>query len=451
MWIKNYNGDTMIRIDSRKVQENDTFIAIKGYKDDGHNYIEDAIKKGAKKIIAEHGKYSVETLIVDDTKEYLKEYIKNKYKKIINKITIIGITGTNGKTTISYLIYNALNSLGIKCSMIGTLGYYKNKKIQDLSNTCPDIATTYELILDSYKSDYKYIVLEASSQGLKEGRLYGIEFDYAIFTNLTHDHLDYHKNMQDYLSSKQILFSSLKPNGTAIVNIDDKYSNYFTHKNRITYGFSKSDYQITNYNEHSFRINNNLIETKLLGKYNAYNLTATMIVLKKINIEKETIKKILKELDAPSGRMEIHKYKTNRIVIDYAHTPDAIKKVLETIKDYNNIYAVFGCTGNRDRLKRPIMTKLLLESCKKIIITEDDLYDEEFEHIVYDMLKSQKENNYEIIENRKSAIKKGIEMLENKDVLLILGKGHEEYIKKKNEYIKHNDAETVKKIINEKI
>lgn len=437
----------MIKIDSRKIQEGDTFVAIKGYKTDGHNYIEDAIKNGAKKIIAEHGNYEVETLIVKDTKEYLKKYLEQTYKNIIDDMTIIGVTGTNGKTTISYLIYQVLNKIGKKCSMIGTLGYYKEKEEEPLTNTCPDIATMYELIIDSYNSGYKYLVLEASSQGLKEGRLYGVKFDYAIFTNLTHDHLDYHKSMNDYLNSKLLLFKALKPKGKGIVNIDDKYNKYFTSNNTITYGFKKCDYQISDYKEYNFKLNDEEIKNNLLGKHNAYNITATIVLLEQLKIEKEKIKRIIQELKAPNGRMEIINYNTNKIIIDYAHTPDAIKKVLETLNNYNNIYAVFGCTGNRDRLKRPLMTKQLLDKCKKLIITEDDLYDEEFNNIVNDMIEDQEKDNYEIIEDRKQAIKQGIEYLKEKDILLVLGKGHEKYIKIKNDLIKHNDKETILNII----
>lgn len=437
----------MIKSDSRRIKKGDTFIAIKGYREDGHKYIQQAIENGAQKIIAEHGNYEVETLIVKNTKEYYINYLETTYKNIIDKMTIIGITGTNGKTTISYLIYQSLNKLGKKCSMIGTLGYYKEKEEQTLANTCPNIGIIYELIVDSYNSGYKYIVLEASSQGLKEQRLYGVKFDYTIFTNLTHDHLDYHKTMDDYLNSKLLLFKALKPNGIGIVNIDDKYSNYFTSKNTLTYGFKKSDYKISDYKENNFRLNDIEIKTKLLGKHNAYNITSTIIILEQLKINKEKIIKIIKELDPPNGRMEIINYKTNKIIVDYAHTPDAIEKVLNTLKNYKNIYAVFGCTGNRDRLKRPIMTKKLLDKCTKLIITEDDLYTEEFNNIVEDMIKNQKKQNYEIIENRKEAIKQGIKYLKEKDILLVLGKGHEKYIKIKNDLIKHNDKETILNII----
>ena len=241
----------MIKSDSRRIKKGGIFIALKGIKSDGHDYITDAIKKGASKIICERGEYPVDTLIVPDTKEYLKEYVKTNYS-FVNDMTIIGITGTNGKTTISYLLYQALNKLGIKCSMIGTLGYYKRIKEYDLPNTCPDLALMYETLINSYNSGYKCVVIEASSQGLEEDRLYNIKFDYAIFTNLTHDHLDYHKTIENYVSSKVKLFENLKDTGIGIVNIDDEYSKYFNCKNRITYGFNDSDYKITNYSNHTF-------------------------------------------------------------------------------------------------------------------------------------------------------------------------------------------------------
>ena len=164
----------MIKSDSRRILPGDIFVALKGIKSDGHDYVDDAIRRGASRVVVEHGSYSVDTLVVPDTREYLKSYLVSNYSSIIDDMTIIGVTGTNGKTTISYFIYQALNKLGRKCSMIGTLGYYKDSKACDLSNTCPDIALMYELSIDSYNSGYKCVVLEASSQGLALDRLYGI-------------------------------------------------------------------------------------------------------------------------------------------------------------------------------------------------------------------------------------------------------------------------------------
>ena len=216
-----------IKSDSRKIKPGDTFIAIKCEVNDGHKYIEQAIQNGAGKIIAEHGNYSVPTLIVEDTRNYLNKYLKENYNKYLEEMTIIGITGTNGKTTSAYLIYSALNKLGIKCAYIGTIGYYLDKKIFNLPNTNPDVCDMYELIINAYDNGYKYVVLEASSHGLYSGRLEGLIFDYAIFTNLTRDHLDFHKTMENYALAKQQLFKKLKPNGIGITNIDDEYSKFF--------------------------------------------------------------------------------------------------------------------------------------------------------------------------------------------------------------------------------
>lgn len=441
----------MIKSDSRRIKKGDIFVALPGIKSDGHDYIEDAIKNGASKIIASYGNYSVDTMIVDDTKEYLNNCLVQHYSKYISEMTIIGITGTNGKTTISYLIYQALNKMGIKCSMIGTLGFYLDKKICSLPNTCPDVALMYELLMDSYNSGYKYVVVEASSQGLEEERLFGLKFDYAVFTNLTHDHLDYHKTFENYVSAKQKLFKYLKPNGKGIVNIDDDYSKHFISDNSITYGFNKCDFQLISYDDYlfSYMFNNDVynVSFNLIGKHNVYNMMACIIVLLNIGFSMSEILNTVKEINSPKGRMEIYNYLNNKIIIDYAHTPDAINSVLTSIHDYNKLYVVFGCTGNRDREKRPIMTKLVLDNCDEAIITCDDLYDEDFLDIINDMLSEVDCDNYCICFDRCEAIKKGINLLNDNDILLILGKGHEEFLKVGNKLIPFNDTKVVLEFI----
>lgn len=444
----------MIKSDSRRVKKGDIFVALKGIKSDGHDYIMDAIDNGASKVVVEHGTYPIDTLVVCNTREYLKEYLSSNYKNIFNDMIVIGVTGTNGKTTTAYLLYQALNMLGIKTSMIGTLGYYRESKVGDLYNTCPDLAMMYELFVDSYNSGYKCIVLEASSQGLEEDRLYGIPFDYAIFTNLTHDHLDYHVSMENYAAAKKKLFLQLKDNGFGIVNVDDPYNYFFDCKNLITYGFGNSDYKIVSFNEESFTYNDgsdHFIFHNLVGKYNVYNLMATIVVLKKMGYEYNFIFDVVKKLRSPKGRMEVYNYLDNRIIVDYAHTPDALEKVISSVNNYNRIFAVFGCTGNRDRDKRPIMTKFLLEKCSFVVITSDDLYDESFESIVSDMLNGIDYNNFSICSDRGQAISKGISMLKSNDVLLVLGKGHEEFIKIGNNRIPFNDGKYILDFINKSI
>jgi len=444
----------VIKSDSRRINKGDIFIALSGIKHDGHDFVYDAISRGASKVIVEHGSYSVDTLVVPNTREYLRKYLVDNYSSIFSDMIIIGVTGTNGKTTVSYLLYQALNKLGIKCSMIGTLGYYKDCKVGNLYNTCPDLCLMYELLIDSYNSGYKYVVLEASSQGLAEDRLYGVGFDYAIFTNLTHDHLDYHRSFSNYLDSKKKLFSSLKDNGIGIVNIDDNYSSYFSCNNLITYGFDDSMYRILNYSDNSFVLGHDgsyTVEHGLVGKFNIYNLVPCIIVLENIGIDIEKILFIVKSLKLPKGRMEVYNYLNNKIIVDYAHTPDAIENVLKSISDYNKLYVVFGCTGNRDKSKRPIMTKMLVEKCNYVIITADDLYDEDFSSIVSDMTFDVSSSNYCVCYDRGEAIKKGISMLNDNDILLVLGKGHEEYIKIGSELIPFNDGEFILNIINKSI
>lgn len=447
-----------IKSDSRKIKPGDTFIAIKCEVNDGHKYIEKAIENGASKIICEHGSYSVDTLVVDDTRKYLNEYLKEHYNKYLEEMTIIGITGTNGKTTSSYLIYSALNKLGMKCAYIGTIGYYLDKKVSNLPNTNPDICDMYDLIINAYDNGYRYVVLEASSHGLYNGRLEGITFDYTIFTNLTRDHLDFHETMENYALAKQILFKKLKPNGVGITNIDDKYKDYFTCANMLTYGKNSSDYQILNYvvsNQNTmieFKLKDRYLKVNspLLGEYNIYNLLCAIIILDNLNVSLDDIKNTIQGLCCPPGRMDTIKYGTNSIIVDYAHTPDAMEHILNTVRKTTsgNIYTVFGCTGNRDREKRPVMMDIATSISKKVIVTIDDPHDEDIKQIIDDMLKDNKRNNYEVCLDRGKAIERGINLLENKDILMILGKGHEEVIIYKDERIPFNDKKCVETILN---
>ncbi len=446
-----------IKSDSRKVKKGDIFIALRGISSDGHSYIDKAIENGASKLIVEEGKYDIPYEVVLDTREYLNNYLKDNYKKYLDEMTIIGITGTNGKTTSAYLIYQALNKLGKKCAYIGTIGYYLDKLVYRLNNTSPDICEIYDMIINAYDNGYKYIVMEVSSQGLSYNRFNGISFDYAIFTNLTEDHLDYHKTMENYALAKQILFKQCK--GINIINIDDKYKDYFMINNYVTYGFGESDYNIIDYKLSShnsiFKVKNedNIIEIKspLIGKYNIYNMMCCYIILDLLKIDNKDIVNVLSKIDSPDGRMNTVKYKDNTIIIDYAHTPDAMKNVFTTVKDLNinNIYTVFGCTGDRERTKRPIMMNLACTYSKYAIVTSDDLHSEDFNHIVSDMIEGNKHKNYEVIENRGEAIRKGISLLKSNDMLLILGKGHEEYIILKDTKIPFNDLKEVNKILDE--
>lgn len=445
-----------IKADSRKVKPGDTFVALRGISSDGHEYIDKAISLGATKLVVmDEGNYNIPYEIVPDTREYLNNYLKENYNKYLEEMTIIGFTGTNGKTTSAFLLQDALNKLGIKCGYIGTIGYYLGEKVSDLPNTSPDVCDMYELLINAYDNGYKFMAIEASSQGLDMGRLDNIPFDYAVFTNLTQDHLDYHKTMENYALAKTSLFKKLKPNGVAMLNYDDEYNKYYISNNTKYYGFKGGDYKVSNV-EYSnlgtkFELNGSTYNSPLLGDYNVYNLASVIAILREMNIKQEDIMNVTKNLSHPAGRMDLVAYNDNSILIDYAHTPDAISKVIDTVKKVckNNIYVVFGCTGSRDKTKRPIMTNIVLSNVKKAVITMDDPHDEDPMMVVEDMLEGNKLDNYEVIINRKEAIKKGISYLEHNDILLVLGKGHESVIIIGKEKIPFNDKEAVLEIIGE--
>lgn len=446
-----------IKTDSRKVKKGDTFVALKTLNNDGHLYIEDAIKNGATTVVAEHGLYEVDTFIVNDTKEYLIKTLKEQYYADIKNLKLIGITGTNGKTTECFLTYQALLKLEKKAAYIGTIGFYVNgEKIKDLPNTTPEINEIYEMLLYAKENNVEYVMMEISSHALSMKRVEGLEFTYAVFTNLTKDHLDYHLDMKSYALAKQKLFKMSK---NAIVNIDDDYKNYFLLKNNhnITYGFEEADYQILDYEMSSngskfkVRIQDNELEltTSLLGKHNIYNLLVTTILLLEEHVELDKIKELIPTLNAPNGRMDTVFYGNNRIIIDYAHTPDAVKNVLKAVEELhpNHIYTIIGCGGNRDKTKRPDMAKIATDLSTLAIFTSDNPRFEDPNDIIDDMTHSLENTNYETVVNRKNAIIKGIQMLENNDILLVLGKGHETYQIIGKEKLEFDDKKIVLEII----
>ena len=448
-----------IKSDSRKIKPGDIFVALKGISSNGDEYILSAIKNGASKIITEtDNTYSVETIKVDNTRKYLVDYLKENYGKYLDEMNIIGITGTNGKTTTAYLIYQLLNKLNIKCGYIGTIGYYLEDKVYSLPNTSPDVCEIYDMIINAYENGYKTVVMEVSSQGLAMERLNSIKFNYAVFTNLTQDHLDYHITMENYAKAKQKLFLNLKENGVGIINSDDKYKDYFMINNYVLYGFNNNDYKIEKYNlgyEMNFDLNIKGIiynfKSNLIGKYNMYNLVCAIAVLHQMNIDINDITKITNLLQTPPGRTDIVNYNNNLIIIDYAHTPDAMENIYNLTSEIKKgkVYTVFGCTGDRDRTKRPIMMDLATTNSDYVVYTSDDLHNEDFNRIVEDSIKGIKKNNYEIIMNRGKAIEKAINLLKEKDILLILGKGHEEFIIVRDKKIPFNDKKYVESILKE--
>lgn len=403
-----------MNISANSKKGNNIFVSL------NNKYIDDAINNGFKKIIVSKSKFKA----VKSTRKYLEKYLKKYYYKQIKDVILIGVTGTNGKTSTSYLIYQALNLAGIKCSYIGTIGFYLENDIKKLNNTTPDICDLYEMIIESINCGCKAVVMEVSSHALKLGRVNTLKFDYAILTNITEDHLDFHKTYKDYYKTKMSIFKKLKKKGTKI-----------------------SDIKIENYdiNNDYFEYNNKIYNTKIKGEYNIKNIIPSIIILDKMNIDS---RKIIPQLCLPPGRMQIINYKNNFIIIDYAHTPDAMEKIISTVKimNHNKIITIFGCGGNREKEKRPKMGEIASLLSDYVILTNDNPRDENPKEIIRE-IKQNMNNNYKIIYDRKKAIQEGIKMLKVNDVLLILGKGHEEYQIIDNKKIFFSDLCTVYDII----
>lgn len=453
-----------IKADSRKVVPGDIFVALKGISSDGHDYIDKAISNGATEIVAEHGSYGVKTTIVEDTTKYLENYLEEHYKNIIDEMTMISITGTNGKTTGAFIIYELLNKLGLKCAYVGSIGYYLDKFKHYLPNTTPDLCSIYEYIVDAYDKGFKYFIVEGSSQGIDMGRFNTLRFDYIIYTNLTHEHLDYHKTMENYMEVKKRLFSFNKKNCVAIINSDDQYYKNFMldHNENILYGKSDvADYKISDIecrlNDTSFILEangvSNKLDSSLLGEYNVYNLIPALVILDKLGIPFDKYKDYVSTLSSPDGRNEKIEYKDNLVVVDYAHTPDGIEQIASSYRKVNpnHLYIVFGACGNRDRTKRPIMLDVATKYADKVIVTDYHLHGEDGNQIINDVIKGAKRDNFEVIRDRKKAIESGIDLLDSKDVLLILGKGHEKYLDIGPTTIPFDDREVSREYISKKM
>ncbi len=444
-----------LKSDSRKVKTGDTFIAIPNVERDGHDYIENAIENGATKIIAEKGSYSVKTEIVPNTREYLNNYLYKNYYPKFKSIKLIGVTGTNGKTTTCYLIFQMLKMLNKKCAYIGTIGFYYNDEKRILANTTPDIDLLYSMFLEAKENDCKYLVMEVSSHALDMNRVYGLTFDEVAFTNLTQDHLDYHKTLENYMEAKKILFNKTRGHKKAVVNADDPhYKNFLIDKNHnITLGANGDlkilDVHLTNLDtKFSFSYKNKTYNTKinLVGRYNVYNYLTALLLVHELGFSIKKILKLNDKLTPPPGRMDMIKYNTNSIFVDYAHTPDAVLNVINSAKEYKKgkIYTILGCGGDRDRTKRPIMGDIATKNSDYVILTNDNPRTEDEKQIMNDILAGvKKRSNYEVIYNRKKAIIKGISLLKENDILLILGKGHEDYQIIGHDKIHFSDKEIV--------
>ena len=384
--------------DSRKVKNGQIFVALKGLTADGHDYIKEAIKNGASMVVSEKElDIDIPYIKVDNTYEYLKNILSKEYANEIKKMKLIGITGTNGKTTSSYLTYQMFNSLGVNTAYIGTIGYYYMDEFIPLNNTTPDLLTIYKLLIKAKENNCKAVVMEVSSHALVLDRLYGINFSEIAFTNLTEDHLDFHKTMDDYLKAKLLILDHLKDKANIIVNSDDE--NYLSFKKDgydfITIGLN-GDYKILSYNflpsetDLSFSFNNKKykVTIPLTNMFNIYNYLTMLSIVNKYGFKIEDIIKYTKDLKAPKGRCEVHKLNKGYAVIDYAHTPDAVLKVINAYNEIKKgkVITIIGCGGNRDSKKRPIMGDIATKLSDYVIFTNDNPRMEDPKIIMNDIL-----------------------------------------------------------------
>lgn len=444
-----------LRVDSRKVEPGDTFIAIRGITEDGHKYIETAIKNGASKIICEEGNYSVETIIVPNSKKYLEDEVLKLYKEALSDIKLIGITGTNGKTTVSFFVYELLNKLGLKTAVLGTIGFYIDDIIIPTSNTTPGMLELYELFCKAKERNCKCIVMEISSHALIQERIKGLKFDVEGFTNLTEDHLDYHKTMENYRDAKVKILDYLNDNGVIIINNDDEYADAFKKKNYITFGFKDSNLKIRNFNlfENYFNVNftykdkNYMAKINVPSDFNVYNYLMAFLIVNKLGYKEEDILKLSNILYLPKGRCESVSVGNSTAIIDFAHTPDALEKIINNYKKLckGKLITITGCDGDRDKFKREPMVNIACKKSDYVIFTHVDPFNEDMNEIKNVILKYSNKNNSEFIDDRKEAIKKGLDMLGNGDYLLILGMGAETFQTIKGQKIPHSDFEEVLK------
>lgn len=423
--------------DSRLIKKGQIFVAIKGHTVDGHDYIDDAIKKGALRIITDRDMdLTIPYQKVKDPEKYLHKVLKEEYSQEFKDLHIIGITGTNGKTTTCYLIYQLLKELGQKVAYIGTIGFYYNDKYQELPNTTPDILYLYKLILEAKKMGMEYIVMEVSSHALSLGRIEGINFDIAGFTNLTQDHLDYHNTMANYLKAKIKIINHLKKDSILILNSDDLASRNFKYNNILTIG-TKGNYKILDYkfNPSSTTLDfskENIkyqVKINLINNFNIYNYLMSLAVVNNLGFDINKIITHTNKIYPPKGRCDTIKVGQSYAVIDFAHTPDAVEKIIKAYKDLNmgRVITIVGCGGDRDPKKRPIMGHLATSLSDEVIFTSDNPRTENPDDILKEIVKGNNDKNYQIIVDRKKAIIKGLTLLKNNDYLLILGKGHEDY------------------------
>ncbi len=481
--VQQVQGDQNVSIqditaDSRAVKLNSLFIALDGATVDGHNYIDKAVAAGAVAVIVSKPVTvpdDVCVITVSDTRQAMMVCVPYFFDYPANRMRMVGVTGTNGKTTTTHMIRHILKAQGHKVGVIGTVHIMIGDTSYPIHNTTPDVVDLQHILYQMVQENVEYCVMEVSSHALALGRVSGVEFDTAVFTNLTQDHLDFHKTFENYLAAKCKLFEQVsasdqvKDNKGAVINIDDSYGHRVMEKTTaptITYSTlgkgtlnasdvhmsTKNSQYTVNYKGESYPVSMNTT-----GLFNVYNTLAAIGACLQEGISMEAIDTALKTFSSVPGRFElIEEGQDFAVVVDYAHTPDGLQNILETAKAIkeNRIIIVFGCGGDRDATKRPIMGRIAAEYGDKIYVTSDNPRTEDPVQIVKDVEVGVKEalrdgTSYEVIVDRREAINHAIHDAKAGDIVIIAGKGHENYQILKNETIHFDDREEARKALKE--
>ena len=452
-----------IVFDSRKVVENAIYVALKGTISDGHSFIDSSIEKGASVIVCEALPENLDEKItylkVENSSKTLGQIVSNFYGNPSEKLNLIGITGTNGKTSVTTLLFDIFKNLGFKCALISTVENRIGDETFPSTHTTPDIISLNKILAEAVEKKCEYCFMEVSSHGIDQNRTEALNFKIAGFTNISHDHLDYHKTFDNYIKTKKRFFDELSSDAIAITNVDDKNGNVMlqnTKANKKTYALkTMADFHgkllEADFNGMLLNFNGKEFWTSLSGKFNVYNLLLAFAVTTECGFHEDDILQAISKLQRVKGRFETLKSDGGIFfVIDYAHTPDALENILDSINEIRTknerVITVFGCGGDRDHAKRPEMGKIATRKSTLAIITSDNPRTENPAEIIKEIeagVEPQNFSKYTSIPDRKEAIKMAIKFSEPKDIILIAGKGHEDY--QEINGVKHHfdDRETV--------
>jgi len=460
-----------IAYDSRRVQKNGLFVAMRGESRDGHEFIGQAIEKGASVIVTEREeKHSRATcLVVENARNALADLSATFYGLPAQRLKLAAVTGTNGKTTITFLIKHICEKAGLRCGLIGTVRYEIGERVLPASRTTPESLDLQDLLAQIVNAGCRAAAMEVSSHALAQDRTRGLEWNVAVFTNLTQDHLDFHGTMESYFESKLKLFTQLgrqqkKRKPVAVVNIDDRYGEQLLQRIGkkvavITYGMGvRADFRASNYRVEfggtSYQLDargkSYLVRVPLIGRFNVLNSVAALAAANALGVDlREAVLSLGKSSQVP-GRLELVPAKRQfQVFVDYAHTPDALRNVLKTLRELgpNRLIVVFGCGGDRDRKKRPLMGEIANRHADYAILTSDNPRKEDPNSIITEIEKGFRSTHYEKLVDRAEAIGRAIALVQPRDIVLIAGKGHENYQEFADHTVPFDDIQVARRAI----